>query len=112
MAAKVTYIYRVELGHNDIVDEIKYCYARNSNIVKQALREYCRQKKYNSIRTIAFGDADIKKHSGIYEELYEDEIRYLIEHNIGNEEAYSYRKDNTIPANGEFVSVEKAGEVL
>lgn len=110
MAAKTTYIYRVELS-NDKDFETKYCYARNASVVKEAYRELCKRKKYNKVVTVPFGDADILRHPGPFEELPKDEIAYLLSNNIGSASRYSNRKDNRLPE-GTFVSKDQIGDVI
>lgn len=107
MANKTTYIYRVELTstNNKILGETKYCYARNASVVKEFYKnEY---KKYDHIKTIPFGTADINIHPGPFEELPEEEVRYILQHNIGQADAYSNNRNPSFPFGGQFVKVDE-----
>lgn len=106
---KTTFIYRIDLGKNNRILRTEYCYARNKKTAEAYYKDKYHSEKYDYFDAIAFGTADIRKHPGPIEELLQDEVDYIRKHDIGNGGPYPYR--NTLPK-GEFVSVEKAGELL
>jgi len=108
MASKTTYIYRVEIGHNEKIEHTEYCYARNAKTAKEYYKEKYKENKYNIYNCVAFGDADSIKHPGPIEELPEDEVKYIRNNNLGTANAYSNRKDNRIIEGGEFIPVSEA----
>ena len=102
---KTTYIYRVDLGHNGNVEHQKFCYARNAKTAIAYYKDKYRYKRYDLVKATAFGDADSFKHPGPIEELPEDEVKYLTDHNIGFEKAYTNKAATY--ASGEFIPVNK-----
>ena len=106
MSSKITYLYRVDCYKNSELKAQKYCYARNATACKEYYKEKLKDLKCNEFNTVAFGTADIKRHPGPFEEMPKDEVDYLIEHNIGNGEAYANRPYN-LPTNGQFFPVDK-----
>ena len=102
---KTTYIYRVELGHAGVFEVKEYCYARNKKVAEAYYKEKYRDRKFDSFRAIAFGDVDFARHPGPIEELPQDEVNYILSHNLGMAEAYSNRVDR-IPAANTFVPKE------
>ncbi len=99
---KQTFIYRIELGRNGRAYRTKYCYARNAKTAEKYYREKYHEEKYDMFKAVVFGEADILKHPGPFEELPDDEVKYILANQIGSEDAYAYRK-NVLPP--EFVPV-------
>ena len=102
---KTTFIYRIDLGHNGTVEYQTFCYARNAKIATEYYKEKYHDKKYDTVKAVAFGTADEHKHPGPFEELPQEEINYLTSHHIGFEEVYSHKPN--IPTDGEFIPINK-----
>lgn len=94
MSEKITYIYRVEMGHHPNVEEIAFCYARNKDYAVDNFRKAYKDRHYNLFRTFKVGMADFKKHPGPFELLPKDEEEYIrkIRSTVG--EWYAERRDN------------------
>ena len=107
MSAKITYIYRVEMGHHPNVEEIAFCYARNKDCAVDNFQMIFKDQRYNLFRTYKVGVADSKKHSGPFELLPKDEEEYIrkIRSTVG--EWYAERRDNV---SGIFESIDLNGE--
>ena len=95
MATKSTYVYKIMMGHNDSIERTEYCYARNSSTALAEYTQKFKDEKYNTFKAVMFGEANRKKHPGPFEEMPEDEVKALKEHNIGNAPAYSMKKTET-----------------
>lgn len=94
MSAKITYIYRVEMGHHPNVEEIAFCYARNKECAVSNFQKIYKDRRYNLFRTYKVGEADNKRHPGPFELLPKDEEEYIrkIRSTVG--EWYAERRNN------------------
>ena len=99
--AKTTYMYRVSMGRGKI-DEISYCYARNSKTAREAYRELNKDKKYDTFEITMFGEALFAKHPEPFSLMPSDEIAYITQQKLAQEQAYAQRKAQPV----EFVPVE------
>ena len=92
MATKSTYIYKIMMGHNGAIERTEYCYARNSSTALYEYQQKFRDKKYDTFKAVVFGETNIKKHPGPFEEMPDDEVKIITERNIASAPAYSMRK--------------------
>ena len=94
MSEKITYIYRVEMGHHPNVEEIAFCYARNKEYAVDNFQMIYKDRRYNLFRTFKVGIANNKKHPGPFELLPKDEEEYIrkIRSTVG--ESYAERRNN------------------
>lgn len=94
MSEKITYIYRVEMGHHPNVEEIAFCYARNKDYAIDNFQMIYKDRRYNLFRTFKVGMADSRKHPGPFELLPKDEEEYIrkIRSTVG--EWYAERRNN------------------
>lgn len=94
MSEKITYIYRVEMGHYPNVEEIVFCYARNKDCAVDNFQTIYKDRRYNLFRTYKVGMANYKKHPGPFELLPKDEEEYIrkIRSTVG--EWYAERRNN------------------
>lgn len=107
MSEKITYIYRIEMGHHPNVEEIAFCYARNKDCAVANFQTIYKDRRYNLFRTYKVGMADNKKHPGPFELLPKDEEEYIrkIRSTVG--EWYAERRNNI---SGLFESIDFSGE--
>lgn len=107
MSEKMTYIYRIEMGHHPNVEEIAFCYARNKDYVIDNFHMIYKDRQYNLFRTFKVGMADVKKHPGPFELLPKDEEEYIrkIRSTVG--ERYAERRNNV---SGLFESIDFSTE--
>ena len=107
MSEKITYIYRIEMGHHPNVEEIAFCYARNKDCAVANFQTIYKDRRYNLFRTYKVGMADNKKHPGPFELLHKDEEEYIrkIRSTVG--EWYAERRNNI---SGLFESIDFSGE--
>lgn len=94
MSTKITYIYRVEMGHHPNVEEIAFCYARNKECAVSNFQKIFKDQRYNLFKTYKVGMTDNKKHPGPFELLPKDEEEYIrkIKSTVG--ESYAERRNN------------------
>lgn len=104
---KLIFLYRVDLGRNGHIDRTEFCYARNKTVAQEYYKEKYRKEQYNTIKFIAFGTADPRRHPLPFQEMSQEELNYIISNNIGDGGPYPFR--SSLPSGGEFVPVEKAG---
>ena len=107
MGAKITYIYRVEIGHHPEVEEIAFCYARNKDYAISSFQQIYKDRRYNLFRTYKVGEANNKKHPGPFELLPKDEEEYIrkIRSTVG--EWYAERRNNI---SGLYESIDFSGQ--
>lgn len=102
---KTTYIYRVEYGKGNNNPEIDFCYARNA---RTAINKYKQKyKKYDHFKAYAVGEADFRKHPDYYEDMPQDEKKYLLKIRGKIGEKYTMKKDNLPVSGGFFVPKEE-----
>lgn len=94
MSEKITYIYRIEMGHHPNVEEIAFCYARNKECAVSNFQKIYKDRHYNLFRTYKVGEADRRRHPGPFELLPKDEEEYIrkIRSTVG--EWYAERRNN------------------
>jgi hypothetical protein len=94
VSEKITYIYRVEIGHHPNVEKVEFCYARNSSYAIYNFQEIYKDQRYNMFKTYKVGEVDYKKHPGPFELLPKDEEEYIrkIRSTVGEE--YAERRNN------------------
>ena len=93
----------MEMGTNGNILGKEFCYARNADV---AVRNYrILHPEYDTMRAVAIGYADNKKHPGPFEMMPDDEQEYLHRIRDNSDEKYAMRKGDGIPMGGTFVPV-------
>lgn len=112
MATKATYMYQITMGHGNKKEFTTYCYARNSGVAIENMKEIYKDKKYDSFTAKLFGEADILEHPEPFKVMSNKEIAYISKMHLADAPAYSMRKadsnGNSVPLNGEFIPAKGA----
>lgn len=91
MAARTTYIYRVEMGTHPKVKETVFCYARNNTVALENIKKEYRSKRYNMFKAYNLGIARESLEPFKLLEGREEAYFRSTKSNIG--EKYSMRKE-------------------
>lgn len=92
MAARSTYIYKIDMGHNGSLERTEYCYARNSSTAIYEYQQKYKSEKYDTFKATMFAEADRRKHPGPFKEMPEDEVKIIKENKLATAPAYSMQK--------------------
>ena len=94
MATKATFIYRVEIGHHPNVEQVEFCYARNSEHAVDHFREQFKDRRFDLYKAYKVGEADYRKHPDPFETMPLDEEWVMRRTKATVGEEYAERRDN------------------
>ncbi len=89
MAVKKTYIYRLEMGHQDQIEETIFIYARNAGIAVDYCKTIYKDKKYDHFHAIKVGASNELRETSIFTKDENERIRKT---NAVGADAYAERE--------------------
>lgn len=90
MAQKKCYVYRIEMGNNNIVKETVYGMARNAGYMIAFCQERYKDKHYDSFKAIKVGLSKVLRDTFIMEGMEEWQIKQTL---ASRAELFAERED-------------------